>query len=260
MIKFISLIFTTMIIHSCVNSVSLKDEYLNEIQSKIDISKLNNFKKSPSDSVYYNSKNIIEELIDLYLNPKYNHNLDTFFNAINIPEDDHSKICFLIFALHAKLNNNAIEDDSIVNLCRSEFIKIEERDKKEFLDNIKLTDSMMYVNNSRWFVGDTIQVELPIKKIDGIKQLTYHQNLLDNYDYSKFGDSISLVGIIINKNYFTYVGVNGLDTSEVISQLKIIKSSKNEFYFFGKKFEVLDTINFHFGAYGRSIKGVSNFR
>lgn len=258
--KFIPLIFAAIIIASCVNSNSLKDEYLIEIKSKIDINKLNDFKKTPIDSALFKSQNISEQFIDLYESPKYKQNLDAFFTAINIPEDDHAKICFLTFALHAKLNNNAIQDDSIVNLCRCEFLKIEKLRKQKFANYKKLTKNMMDINNANWFVGDTILVSLPIREINGIDQVNYHQNSLDNYDYSKFIDSISITGIIINKNFLTYVGVSGLDTSEVVSQLKIIEASKNEFYFFGEKFFVYDTIYFHFGAYGRLIKGVSNSR
>ncbi len=227
------------------------DDFFNELEKYISNDDLIVFKNAQKDSVLFYFKKFESEFSKAY--QKKANLLNNFFKNINIIDHKESRLYYLCFAFHSKLNCKKFDNDEIIQFCNNEFLKT----KNKWNEMARLFALRQYEimqnNNKRWNIGDIITLNLPVISDNGVKSACYCYTRLTSLDCSGFNDSLMVNGKLTDKQYFTHYGSIKIDTNEIIFKLKILNISKLKYRIFNEEYEIGDTLDVYLNAYGRPI-------
>jgi hypothetical protein len=247
-------LLTTACIYSCKESDAPIAKYLTSLEHMVEPSKLLDFKNASKDSAYFFFKKFDDDVYRLWEDTLHNVELNNYFKSNNVLQNPGERICFLCFAFYFKLNNEPYNIYKIKEASNQENAKIDkELAEKERLIELDL-HTIKQKNDKNYNVGDTLSVNLPVLFKDGYQSAYYCQNNTERNNYSKYDDSLSITGELIQKNYYPYKNFFQIDTLGIEFKLKIIKLNHPNYLFYNRKYEKGDTIEIDLRSYDKIIK------
>jgi len=159
---------------------------------------------------------------------------------------DSIKINFLIIGFHDYCNKRQFDPKKI----KSKIIMMNEYKsrlaKEKFYEKRGKISKM---NNSKFIIGDTVEVCLPIRKHDDVMVTFYYGEIPDDYNCIDY-NTVNISGKIIKKRYDLYSNADELD---LVFELVLLSSSDFDVKI-GRNLRCIgDTINLYVTQYSRLI-------
>ena len=117
---------------SCKNKDMPIDNFFYSLENSIDRHKLIIFKNAPRDSALFYFKEFENDFLKIYQDSAQSMICNNFLNSIHVANHTETRVYFLCFAFHARLNHQTFNSNEIMQETYRERLKIkEEWDKKE---------------------------------------------------------------------------------------------------------------------------------
>ena len=241
----------TSIFFSCKSREAYPMEsFFTELEHSVSTDQLTAFKNAPEDSAVFYFRKFYSNFQKIYDKPDQIKALNIFFDSVRL----QSRIEYLCFAFHSKLNNKDFDNNEIKKNAFEEYL----RENAKWENELKRLDlenyHIMQTNDKKWKVGNLIKIVLPVEfNKDGTKSARYYNNYYASLDPFGFDDSLKINANILEKRYSFPDDSLKTDTAHIIFKLKITKLSNPNYKIFYEKFEVGDTLDLYLKAYCRYI-------